>query len=325
MIIKKLLSGLFSFALIFTVSIPTSAFETTTVSNSLYAKESIATEIQSKMYADDESSYSFLFGTNDVTFDFDKAMPFYVLNYSKSIRAETASDMLEYAGYYIVPVLDKNNNFIAFAEFKQITDSEGVSDILNQYLAQGYEKEYNDLLDKCTNHLGEWEIIGASTGGYTEEFYEFIKSDNTIYEQIMSYKQAYLTEDNSGYNILFVSENEEKYFSFYKYLNSNSTFSVQNNNIFINGDDLLKEARKQYESYVKADENISGTSGNTVDLNSDVDSENETSSNLQITEAESIEEDVPNPKTGSNSMSKILIITVVSALGIIKLNKRIEK
>lgn len=341
MIIRKLLIGLFSFALLFTVSIPTSAYEKTTVGNGLYAKESIATEIQSKMFAEDESSYSFLFGTNDVTFEFDRAMPFYVLNYSESIHATTAADMLEYADYYIVPVLDKNKKFIAFAEFKQIAVSERVSEILKLYSEQGYEKEYNDLLDKCTNHLGEWEIIGSSTGGYTEEFYEFIKSDNTTYKQVMSYEQAYLTEDNSGYNILLISENEEQYFSFYKYLNSNSTFSVQNNNIFISGNELLKEAQKQYESYVKTEENASGTAGDNVtddfpgeeevvfsekekldtnefEVEVPAEEQNETPANNKDSIPEGVLTDgrefieVENPKTGSSN-----IFTAIIAVGTI--------
>ncbi len=319
MITKRILSALLSFAFILAISIPTVAYETTAVGNNLYAKESVAAEIKSKMFADDSSSYYFLFGTHDVTFDFEKAMPFYVLNHSKSSRATAAADMLEYAGYYIVPVLDKDNNFIAFAEFKQITDSEDISEMLKQYSDKEYENEYNKLLDKYTNHSGEWEIIGASTGGYTEQFYKFIKSDNNVYKRVMSYEKAYLTEDNSGYNILLVSENEEQYFSFYKYLKDTSALSSKNDSFFISGKELLKEAKEQYENYKGADTDSAGTADNTVDLNSD---ENELAEDLNSDEAS---EKVPNPETGTNSVLQILTLISLGAICVIGINKRFEK
>lgn len=322
--IKKFLSAVLGVAAVLTVSVTAYAYEPT---GEFYASESVVEDISSNLYGGDLGSYGFLFGTQNVTFDFEKAMPFYILDYSKSFEAETAADMLIFSGYYIVPTLDANNDLIAFTEFQQIDDAENASEKLSLFLSPGNEKQYNDLLEKCTEHSGEWEIVGTSVGGHNEKFYDFIRSDEPAYSEIMSYEQAYLTEDNSGYNILLISDNEEKYFSFYKYLN--------NDDHFISGEELLENAREEYAEYLNSDGNSAGAEGDVFDTDdnwiaeypdTDEEPEKEPADNMQTAESKSEEEsETPNPQTGSVPVSTVFAAISIAAICVIAANKHSDK
>ena len=319
--IKKFLSAILGFAAVMAVSVTAYAYEPT---DEFYADESIANDISSNLYGGDLGSYGFLYGTQNVTFDFEKAMPFYVLDYSKSFEAETAADMLIFSGYYIVPTLDENNALIAFTEFQQIDDVETALEKYSSYLSQCDEKKYNAFLEKSTEHSGEWEIVGTSLGGYNEELYDFIRSDEPAYSEIMSYEQTYLTEDNSGYNILLISDNEEKYFSFYNYL--------KNENYFISGEELLENAREQYTEFLNSDGDAAGAEGDVFDVgdnwiaeypDTDEETEDTSADDTQTTETEPTKEEpeVPNPQTGHYPTAAVLAAVSAAAIFIIGANK----
>lgn len=317
--IKKFLSAVLGFAAVMAVSVTAYAYEPT---GEFYAGESIANDISSNLYGGDLGSYFFLYGTQNVTFDFEKAIPFYVLDYSKSFEAETAADMLEFTGYYIVPTFDANNDLIAFTEFQQIDDVETALEKYSPYLSQCDEKKYNAFLEKCTEHSGEWEIVSTSVGGYNEEFYNFICSDEPAYSEIMSYEQAYLTEDNSGYNILLISDNEEKYFSFYNYL--------KNENYFISGEELLENAREQYTEFLNSDGDAAGAEGDVFDVgdnwiaeypDTDEETEDTSADDIQPTETVKEEPEAPNPKTGHYPVSAVLAAVSAAAICVIGANK----
>ena len=317
--IKKFLSAVLGFAAVMAVSVTAYAYEPM---DEFYADESIANDISSNLYDGDLGSYFFLYGTQNVTFDFEKAMPFYVLDYSKSFEAETAADMLIFSGYYIVPTLDANNDLIAFTEFQQIDDVETISEKYSLYLSQGNEKQYNNILEKSMEHSGEWEIVGTSVGGYNEELYDFICSDEPAYSEIMSYEQAYLTEDNSGYNILLISDNEEKYFSFYNYLN--------NENYLISGEELLENAREQYTEFLNSDGDAAGAEGDVFDVgdnwiaeypDTDEETEDTAADDIQLTEAVKEKTDAPNPKTGHYPTAAVLAAVSAAAICIIGASK----
>ena len=317
--IKNFLSAVLGFAAVMAVSVTANAYEPM---DEFYADESIANDISSNLYGGDLGSYGFLYGTQNVTFDFEKAMPFYVLDYSKSFEAETAADMLIFSGYYIVPTLDENNDLIAFTEFQQINDVETVSEKYSLYLSQGNEKQYNNILEKSMEHSGEWEIVSTSVGGYNEELYDFIRSDEPAYSEIMSYEQAYLTEDNSGYNILLISDNEEKYFSFYNYLN--------NENYLISGEELLENAREQYTEFLNSDGDAAGAEGDVFDVgdnwiaeypDTDEETEDTAADDIQPTEAVKEKPDAPNPKTGHYPVSAVLAAVSAAAICIIGASK----
>lgn len=321
--IKKFLSAVLGFAAVMAVSVTAYAYEPM---DEFYADESIANDISSNLYGGDLGSYFFLYGTQNVTFDFEKAMPFYFLAYSKSFEAETAADMLRFSGYYIVPTLDANNDLIAFTEFQQIDDVETASEKYSLYLSQGNEKQYNNILKKSTEHSGEWEITGTSVGGYNEEFYNFICSDEPAYSEIMSYEQAYLTEDNIGYNILLISDNEEKYFSFYNYL--------KNENYFISGEELLENAREQYTEFLNSDGDVAGAEGDGADFEvsdnwiveyPDEETEDTAADDTKPTETETVtvkeEPEAPNPKTGHYPVSAVLAAVSAAAICVIGANK----
>lgn len=319
--IKKFLSAVLGFAAVMAVSVTAYAYEPT---GEFYADESIANDISSNLYGGDLGSYFFLYGTQNVTFDFEKAMPFYFLAYSKSFEAETAADMLKFSGYYIVPTLDENNDLIAFTEFQQIEDVETALEKYSSYLSQCDEKKYNAFLEKRKKHSGEWEIVSTSVGGYNEEFYNFIRSDEPAYSEIMSYEQAYLTEDNIGYNILLISDNEEKYFSFYNYL--------KNENYFISGEELLENAREQYTEFLNSDGDVAGAEGDDFEVSDnwiveypDEETEDTTADDTQPTETETEavkeEPEAPNPKTGHYPTAAVLAAVSAAAICIIGANK----
>lgn len=315
--IKKFLSAVLGFAAVMAVSVTAYAYEPM---DEFYADESIANDISSNLYDGDLGSYFFLYGTQNVTFDFEKAMPFYFLAYSKSFEAETAADMLIFSGYYIVPTLDANNDLIAFTEFQQIEDVNTALEKYSSYLSQCDEKKYNAFLEKSTEHSGEWEIVGTSVGGYNEELYDFIRSDEPAYSEIMSYEQAYLTEDNSGYNILLISDNEEKYFSFYNYLN--------NENYLISGEELLENAREQYTEFLNSDGDAAGAEGDDFEVSDnwiveypDEETEDTAADDIQPTEAIKEEPDAPNPKTGHYPTAAVLAAVSAAAICIIGTNK----
>ena len=317
--IKKFLSAVLGFAAVMAVSVTAYAYEPT---DEFYADESIANDISSNLYGGDLGSYGFLYGTQNVTFDFEKAMPFYVLDYSKSFEAETAADMLIFSGYYIVPTLDENNALIAFTEFQQIDDVETALEKYSSYLSQCDEKKYNAFLEKSTEHSGEWEIVGTSVGGYNVELYDFIRSDEPAYSEIMSYERAYLTEDNIGYNILLVSDNEEKYFSFYNYL--------KNENYFISGEELLENAREQYTEFLNSDGDVAGAEGDDFEVSDnwiveypDEETEDTAADDTQTTETEPTKEEpeVPNPQTGHYPTAAVLAAVSAAAICVIGANK----
>lgn len=321
--IKKFLSAVLGFAAVMAVSVTAYAYEPM---DEFYAGESIANDISSNLYGGDLGSYFFLYRTQNVTFDFEKAIPFYVLDYSKSFEAETAADMLEFTGYYIVPTFDENNDLIAFTEFQQIDDVETALEKYSPYLSQCDEKKYNAFLEKCTEHSGEWEIVSTSVGGYNEEFYNFICSDEPAYSEIMSYEQAYLTEDNIGYNILLISDNEEKYFSFYNYL--------KNENYFISGEELLENAREQYTEFLNSDGDVAGAEGDGADFEvsdnwiveyPDEETEDTAADDTKPTETETVtvkeEPEAPNPKTGHYPVSAVLAAVSAAAICVIGANK----
>lgn len=350
MFYKKLISVLIGICLVFGSLISLNAKAAEQITNDLFANKNITQQMQTKMYDGDKDSYQFLFGSNEIYIDFSHAMPLYVLNYEKSFSAENASDMVEMGEYYIVPVKSTSGRFIAFAEFKEIPSIENATTVLQQYSSSEYIDIYNELTEKFTNHAGEWEIVGTREGGYNEDFYRFITSGGEVFNQIMSYKHAYLVEDNSGFNILLVSDNNEKYFCFYNYMDGNTTFSAKDDTAFYDGDIILENVREQYEEYLKSDPNAVGNGGTNVDLNyddnelmEDTTPDNLISSDIEyadITEeptADTVNDlggdvvfdvnasagsgDVTNPKTGTTAPITTVIAVVIGIMGLIGLKK----
>lgn len=315
MIKKRVICIIASLAIMINFSLVTSAQESSYTS--LFVSESKANELQYNMYEDDKGDYYYLYGTDNIIFDFNHAMPNYVLDYSKAADAIHASDMLKFTDCYIVPTINTDNRFIAFTEFKQIPDIQYANAVLQQYSEPEYKEIYNELKSKYTNHEGEWEIVGTFQDGDTEDFYSFITSNDN---DILTCQQSYLISDDNGYNILLASGDKEMYFSFNKYNTQSTAYSSDTNNgTFIDGNDLIDIAVEQYEAYNNLVPDSAGAADNNINLNFNdeiLDEVNDEHQKINDSYDNDIEPDTintSNPKTGS-SVSYFGIITLISSL-----------
>lgn len=325
MFYKKFLCTLVSVALLLILPVTSYAYTTDDIDNCLFISENMAKEIQTNMYGENTEYYPFLYGTTGVAYDFAHAMPYYALDFSKSPDAAKASDMLVYVGYCVVPTFNSDGKLISYTEFKQLPS-------------------------------GEWEIIGTSEGGYNEEFYNFITSDNKVMEKILSYPHAYLTQDVTGFNILLINGDNEDYFSFYNYINGISYFSNNDNIEFIDGIEILENAKVKYENYLNTPPDYAGATDNVADIYDDELTEDDTSDSYPPVNEEDVDyqdvfdepveettpisdeditydydslvgssDSIPNPKTGTSMPYAAATAAVLSMVCIVSTKKRSRK
>lgn len=327
---KRIFSTLLALATVFTIPFTAYADESKC---KLYADESTINDMRSNFYGENADYNFFVFNSTQVTYDFEKVMPLYALDYSKSPEATAVADMLVFADYYIVPAYNGDNE-LYFAEFEKIPTLESGADKLDYFLSLGDEKTYNMLLEQYTNHSGEWELIGSGYGGQDKEFYDFICSDDPVYKEIMSCEQAYLTNDNYGYNILMISEGQERNFRFYDYINDNFEYSLEDDNItpnyFISGSELLETARKEYNEFLNSPENSAGSTGEDDDFEDisdeilaypDEEAINNEPKIEETNNAQSAESNTPNPHTGNPGVAVLITVIATTSLCIIGAKK----
>ena len=153
---KKIICILSAIAVIVSLAIVSSAKEI----NSVYASKSIQNDIQTNMY-DVSSSYNFLFGTNNIKFDFSSAIPVYqVGEYNQENDYRFFSDIITFSERYAVPVYNSSSNeFLGFAKFGKIVPYDELPQIL---------KDHDYTANLSLNHAGEWELKSFTSDNYYE-------------------------------------------------------------------------------------------------------------------------------------------------------------
>ncbi|MCM1329221.1 MAG: hypothetical protein NC253_07240 [Ruminococcus sp.] len=128
--------------------------------NPIYASKEIQNDMQNNMY-DVSSSYGFLFGTNDVRFDFETAIPvYYPGEYDKEKEYKSFSEVINFSERYAVPVYNSvNGEFLGLAKFGQIPSYDELPQIL---------KDDEDSVEQSLNHAGEWELKSYTYSAYDE-------------------------------------------------------------------------------------------------------------------------------------------------------------
>ena len=182
----------------------------------IFAAPSIINEIKNNMY-DDTSAYVFLFGSQDVTFDFDSMLPVYYVADCNS--PESLADNMVFSERYKVPVYDIKNKFLGFAEFGKILP-------VNELPAE----LQNDpsYVKKSTEHEGEWEIKSFSEGGFEDSLFALL--NKPCPQSLSSSSNIYYVDiyalDMSGF--LYVSDGDENSEWFCEVTNNlTETYSLQ--------------------------------------------------------------------------------------------------
>lgn len=182
----------------------------------IFAAPSIINEIKNNMY-DDTSSYVFLFGSQNVTFDFDSILPVYYVADCDS--SESLADNMVFSERYKVPVYDIKNKFLGFAEFGKILPVNELSAEL---------QNDSSYVKKSTEHEGEWEIECFSEGGFEDSLFALL--NKPCPQSLSSSSNIYYVDiyplDTSG--LLYVSSEDGNSEWFCKVTNNlTDTYSSQ--------------------------------------------------------------------------------------------------
>ncbi|MCD7729909.1 MAG: hypothetical protein LUI05_00215 [Oscillospiraceae bacterium] len=182
------------------LSLPTNSYAEESLQ--MYATSNVKNIIQSNMY-DDTPSYMFLFGTENVIFDFDSMLPVYYINdYNRQGTSELLTDIMIFSERYKVPVYNSSNAFLGFAEFGEIQSLNELSTELQN------DPSY---IEKCTEHMGEWEIKCFSEGNFENNLInELAKTETALLDNTVSYNEVFYVDiyplQKSG--LLYVDKND---------------------------------------------------------------------------------------------------------------------
>lgn len=102
-----------------------------------------------------------------------------------------------------------------------------------------------------------------------------------------------------------IDGNDEKYFSFYNYINSVSYYSNDDGIEFVDGKKILGNARAQYENYLNTPSDFVGVANNNIDIDDDEITEDNTPDPFPPTNEEDVvyEDVIEEPVTDSNTQS----------------------
>lgn len=222
---KKIIS-VFSAVLIMTFSL---AVSVCAEQRPFFVSGETAEEMRTDMAQDDTGPYGFVFGSFDVTFDFDHAMRTYRLDYSKSVSAEKISDMIVPCNQYIVPQYNSDGTFGTYAWIKK--DS------------------------------GKWSLCGASRSSFHDDTLDFLVGDSDMMDTVLSYRDIYLIGDGDVEEMVLVSdEGEEVFFDLYKFLTGYDTVFGDDveRGLFVSSDDFIEFAKAKNEEYLNLPPDAAG-------------------------------------------------------------------
>ncbi len=285
--------------------------------NPVYAPESIQNDMKTNMY-DDSSAYNFLFGTKNVRFDFNSAIPVYSDKYDKETEYSSFSEMIFFTERYAVPVYNsKSNEFLGLARFGKIVPYDELPQIL---------KDHDYTAELSLHHAGEWELKSFSSDNYYENLLYKIENNNAPADKVYYVEILYLNR----YGLLYVSsdENGELTENFLDVSKADSNDGE--NSVCISGEELLREFDYKAE-HTNGDE-VTGYNNLASDyeLEEDTDEpidygneelEEDTSENNIPNEDTADEESnlsapveaVSNPPTGNNELEIIIAFVIFSA------------
>lgn len=225
---KKIIS-VFSAVLIMTFSL---AVSVCAEQRPFFVSGETAEEMRTDMAQDDTGPYGFVFGSFDVTFDFDHAMRTYRLDYSKSVSAEKISDMIVPNKDYIVPQYNADGTFDTYA-----------------------------LIDKDS---GKWELCGACKASFNNDFLDFLVGDSDMMDTVLSYRDIYLIGDDDVEEMVLVSdEGEEVFFDLYKFLTGYDTVFDDDveRGFFVSSDEFIEFAKAKNDKYLNSPPDSAGAGG----------------------------------------------------------------
>lgn len=260
------------FALVISMLCMALSVSATSAGNISIVSESMGATIEANILEDDIQSYDFLFGTSDVQILYDNAMPYYMYTYGTSY--ESLSDLYEFSGNYIVPVVSNSGEFLGYAEYSE-TDT------------------------------GEWEIISVSQGTYFEKLYEVLSTCPIC----KGYKSAFLGGDPffTEVGIILSNGDSEEYFDCDSYIaatmggtvSSTLSYTDYYSSAIVKANDLINIATNLI---VNSDDNPveGGTTSDDETIN-DLDVEYQDIGKITIGYSEEIpdEEPVASESTGS--------------------------
>lgn len=201
----------------------------------MFASARERSSIQANMY-DDSAAYGFLFGTADVAFDFEYAMPvYYISGYDKEHIPDSLSDIMIFSERFKVPVYDLKSNFLGFAEFGQIQATDELAEELRNDPAE---------MKKSTEHSGEWEIKSFSEGAFDDNLIEIITRDRQLSSDMShSYDKVYYVElftlNKSGLLYTSDSMSEERFFSVSDVYYSKMRADYNESDLYFSGSEIL--------------------------------------------------------------------------------------
>ena len=159
--------------------------------------------IESNLRADEKRSYAFLFGTSNVEIMFDHAMPYYTYNFERTYTC--LQDLYDFTDSYIVPVKSERGEFIAFAEYSQVSDNKW--QIVSTSDGEYYDSLYEMIM---SGDIFSGYSSAFLTGGlWLDELGIVLQNDSTVYFDYSSYFLDSSSKDNStqvSLNNYFVSE-----------------------------------------------------------------------------------------------------------------------
>lgn len=189
--------------------------------NPVYAPESVRDDMKTNLY-DDSDAYVFLFGTSNVRFDFDSAMPIYAIKRGSGVYI---SEMIFFTERYAVPVYDsKSDTFFGFAAFGKIAAYDDLPPIL---------KEHEYSVEQSLNHAGEWELKRFGQTKYQDNLLYCIENTD------ISADKVYYIEDEAygNYGLLYVSKSKDGSVS-ERFLDVSETDGAP---VFYTGEELLNK------------------------------------------------------------------------------------
>ena len=294
--------------------------------NPVYAPESIQNDMKTNMY-DDSSAYNFLFGTKNVRFDFNSAIPVYSDKYDKETEYSSFSEMIFFTERYAVPVYNsKSNEFLGLARFGKIAPYDELPQVLKD------DEYYADL---SLHHAGEWELKSFTNTTYYENLLYQIENNNAPADKVYYVEILYLNR----YGLLYVSSNENGELTENFLDVSKADSNDGESSVYISGEELLREFDYK-EEHTNGDE-VTGYSSLAFDdeLEEDTDEpidykkeelEEDTSENNIPNEDPAEEgsnlsapvEAVSNPPTGNNGLEAIAFVIFSASICLLYSHKK---
>lgn len=286
--------------------------------NPVYAPESIQNDMKTNMY-DDSSAYNFLFGTKNVRFDFNSAIPVYACKYDKETDYSSFSEMIFFTERYAVPVYNsKSNEFLGLANFGEIVPYDELHPVLK-------DDEY--YVNQSLQHAGEWEIKSFTNTTYYENLLYQIENNNNPADKVYYVEILYLNR----YGLLYVSSNENGELTENFLDVSKADSNDGENSVYISGEELLREFDYRAE-HTNGDE-VTGYNNLASDYELEEDTDEPVDHGNEDLEEDTSESNIPNedsadeesnlsapveaasnPPTGNNELEIIAFVIFSASL-----------